>query len=405
MRVRMRRRSVSSFVSPGPRVPMPPPRRDSAAPEPTSRGSRYLQLRQLHLQLAFARPRAPREDVEDELRAVEDLPPDRSSRSARSWAGVSSLSKTTRSTPVSAARGGERRHLARRRGTSTGRGCGRSCRTRSTTSPPAASASPASSSSDRSASSRRARPADQADEGRALAARYRPATHASISSQATAPARTSRTRGSVTSTMVDGGAARRRAGVEQQVDALADRARHLVGVGRGGLAAAVGAGGGDGAVPRRRTAARATAWAGTRTPTRPVPALIAGASESGARQEQGQRTGPEPRGQPRGEGRQRAQAPLDLREIGGDQRKRLLGRPPLRGEEARDGRGIERVGREAVERVGGNRDDPAARNHGGGLLHRGGDLRGGGGDTNHHRAAGLRSESARPCGARRGCCR
>ena len=42
MRVRMRRRSVSSFVSPGPRVPMPPPSRDSAAPEPTSRGSRYF---------------------------------------------------------------------------------------------------------------------------------------------------------------------------------------------------------------------------------------------------------------------------------------------------------------------------------------------------------------------------
>ena len=42
MRVRMRRRSVSSLVSPGPRVPMPPPRRDSAAPAPTRRGSRYF---------------------------------------------------------------------------------------------------------------------------------------------------------------------------------------------------------------------------------------------------------------------------------------------------------------------------------------------------------------------------
>ena len=76
MRVRMRRRSVSSLVSPGPRVPMPPPSRDSAAPAPASRGSRYLQLRQLDLQLAFAGPRAPREDVEDQLRAVDDLAPD-----------------------------------------------------------------------------------------------------------------------------------------------------------------------------------------------------------------------------------------------------------------------------------------------------------------------------------------
>ena len=42
MRCRMRRRSVSSFVSPGPRVPMPPPSRDSAVPDPTSRGSRYF---------------------------------------------------------------------------------------------------------------------------------------------------------------------------------------------------------------------------------------------------------------------------------------------------------------------------------------------------------------------------
>ncbi len=40
MRCRMRRRSVSSFVSPGPRVPMPPPSRDSITPLPVSRGSR-----------------------------------------------------------------------------------------------------------------------------------------------------------------------------------------------------------------------------------------------------------------------------------------------------------------------------------------------------------------------------
>ena len=38
----MCRRSASSFVSPGPRVPMPPPSRDSQSPEPTSRGIRYL---------------------------------------------------------------------------------------------------------------------------------------------------------------------------------------------------------------------------------------------------------------------------------------------------------------------------------------------------------------------------
>ena len=73
MRCRMRRRSVSSFVSPGPRVPMPPPSRDSAALEPTSRGSRYFSCASSTCSLPFARARAAREDVEDELRAIDDL--------------------------------------------------------------------------------------------------------------------------------------------------------------------------------------------------------------------------------------------------------------------------------------------------------------------------------------------
>ena len=42
MRWRIFRRSVSSFVSPGPRVPMPPPSRESQSLPPTSRGRRYL---------------------------------------------------------------------------------------------------------------------------------------------------------------------------------------------------------------------------------------------------------------------------------------------------------------------------------------------------------------------------
>ena len=76
MRVRMRRRSVSSFVSPGPRVPMPPPSRDSAVAGPDEPRQQVFELRELDLQLAFARPRAPREDVENELRAIDDLPAD-----------------------------------------------------------------------------------------------------------------------------------------------------------------------------------------------------------------------------------------------------------------------------------------------------------------------------------------
>ena len=37
----MVRLSISSFVSPGPLVPIPPPRRESSAPFPVSLGSQY----------------------------------------------------------------------------------------------------------------------------------------------------------------------------------------------------------------------------------------------------------------------------------------------------------------------------------------------------------------------------
>ena len=76
IRVRMRRRSVSSLVSPG------PPGADAAA-EARQRVAgadqprqQVFQLRELHLQLALARPRAAREDVEDQLRAIDDLAAD-----------------------------------------------------------------------------------------------------------------------------------------------------------------------------------------------------------------------------------------------------------------------------------------------------------------------------------------
>ncbi len=58
------------------------PRADAAA-EPRQLGAaaheagqQVLELRQFHLQLALARARAAREDVEDELRAVDDLAPE-----------------------------------------------------------------------------------------------------------------------------------------------------------------------------------------------------------------------------------------------------------------------------------------------------------------------------------------
>ena len=41
-----------------------------------SRGSVYCELRELHLQARFAGARAPREDGQDQLRAVDHAPPD-----------------------------------------------------------------------------------------------------------------------------------------------------------------------------------------------------------------------------------------------------------------------------------------------------------------------------------------
>ena len=154
--------------------------RADAAAKPRQRGARagqprqqVFQLRQLDLQLAFAGPRPPREDVENQLRAIDDLPADR----------LFDLPQLRRRQLVVedddvdvglGARGGQRLRPCRRRERSTGSGFGRSCSTRSTTCAPAASARPASSSSERSASSRRARPAIRPTS----AARSRPATRA-----------------------------------------------------------------------------------------------------------------------------------------------------------------------------------------------------------------------------------
>src|ERR1043165_9748343 len=67
-RLPMRRRSVSSCVSPGPRLPMPPPRWRSRWLQARRD---VLELRELDFELAFVTARALREDVEDQSRAVE----------------------------------------------------------------------------------------------------------------------------------------------------------------------------------------------------------------------------------------------------------------------------------------------------------------------------------------------
>ena len=157
MRVRIRRRSVSSLVSPGPRVPMPPPSRDSAAPAPTRRGSRYFSCASSTCSLP-SRVRARRAKMSRISCVRSTILRPTSSSMCRSCAGVSSLSKTTTIGVGLGAGRGERLDLA-------GAEKRRRIRLRPllqhrrTTCAPAACARPASSSSDRSASSRRARPA------------------------------------------------------------------------------------------------------------------------------------------------------------------------------------------------------------------------------------------------------
>ena len=113
-----------------------------------------LQLRQLDLQLALAGPRPPREDVEDELGAI-DRPSARGAIQIGAAAPASARCRRRRGRRRSRRTPCRARRACRCRGTWPASGRSRSCRTRSTTCAPAADARPASSSSERSASVRR----------------------------------------------------------------------------------------------------------------------------------------------------------------------------------------------------------------------------------------------------------
>ena len=79
MRRRAMRRSLSSCDSPGPRVPTPGAERAAAAAEalevlplPAHPRQVVLELRELDLELALGADGVLGEDVEDQLRAVDD---------------------------------------------------------------------------------------------------------------------------------------------------------------------------------------------------------------------------------------------------------------------------------------------------------------------------------------------
>ncbi len=69
----MTRRSVSSWLSPGPREPIPPWVRDRWVHSRGQARQLVLELRQLHLEPALVGPRVLGEDVEDQPAAVDDL--------------------------------------------------------------------------------------------------------------------------------------------------------------------------------------------------------------------------------------------------------------------------------------------------------------------------------------------
>ena len=185
------------------------PRPDAAA-EARERGAgadqprqQVFQLRQLHLQLAFARPGAARENVENELRAVDDLAADL----------LFDLPQLRRRELVVedhdvdaglGARRGQRRHLARtekRRRIGLGPllqhaqhdlGAGGFGQPRELLERAFGFHAPGAA-------------GDQPDKRRPLGARHPRCAHASTASHETAPGRTSRGSSPVTSTIVEGG--------------------------------------------------------------------------------------------------------------------------------------------------------------------------------------------------------
>ena len=156
MRSRMRRRSVSSLVSPGPRVPMPPPSRDSAADAPTSRGNRYRNCASSTCSLP-SRVRARRAKMSRMSWVRSMTRRCRIFSMLRSCAGDSSLSKMTNDSCDSSQAAFNVSSLPEPMSVA-GSGRSRSCVNRITGSMSAASASPASSSSASSTCVRRAAP-------------------------------------------------------------------------------------------------------------------------------------------------------------------------------------------------------------------------------------------------------
>ena len=100
IRRRASRRSVSSWDSPGPRVPTPPPSRSRCCHMPRMRGRLYSSCASSTWSLPSALTGVLGEDVEDQLRAVDDARLRGAFSSVRCWDGRSSSSTTSTSAPA-----------------------------------------------------------------------------------------------------------------------------------------------------------------------------------------------------------------------------------------------------------------------------------------------------------------
>ena len=148
MRSRIIRRSVSNFVSPGPLVPIPPPKRERDIPCPIIRGSVYCSCASSTCSLpSFVRARCAKISRINAVRSS-TLIPSACSR-FRCWAGDNSSSNTQRSTSSCCANRARSLTLPRPI-KNPGSGLGRFCKNFAITSAPAVSASCRSSSSESS---------------------------------------------------------------------------------------------------------------------------------------------------------------------------------------------------------------------------------------------------------------
>ena len=354
--------------------------RADAAAEPRQRVAgadqprqQVFQLRELDLQLALARPRAAREDVEDQLRAIDDLAADL----------LLDLPQLRRRQLVVedddvdvgfGARRGERLDLA---GAEKGRRIGlRPLLQHAQHDLGAGRLGQAGQLVERSLGLEPPRAAgDQADERRALASGYARRSLAACPAMPESRPTQSRRRGPaaarrrVTSTIVDGGPPRRRPGVEQQIDAIAQRALDLVRIRGRRLAADVRARRGDrpphaaqtrprDRVRRHADADRARAAASPRARSARGAAT---SSVSGPGQKRAaSRCADRRRARPGARRPARASAA-----ISGSAR---FDAAPLHSEHPRHRVAVERIGGQSVQRVGRQRDDAAVENPLGGFL-------------------------------------